>query len=96
MYEHHTYGTPFGSTISATCGNLEARKAAYRLHCSNHIKKSDWGHFAIFKMATEDFQVLLAPSDSILMVFDRKGAGGLYPSIKKWLSETEAWLDSDT
>jgi hypothetical protein len=40
----------------------EARQAAYRLHCSNHFKKSDYS--AVFKMATEDFSVLLAPSDS--------------------------------
>jgi hypothetical protein len=44
----------------------ETRQAAYRMHCSNHFKKSDWGHFSIFKMATEDFPVLLAPSDSML------------------------------
>jgi hypothetical protein len=52
----------------------EARQAPYRLHCSNHFKKSDWGHSAIFKMATEDFPVLLASSDSMLplKVFDRK------------------------
>jgi hypothetical protein len=44
------------------------------LHYSNHFKKSDWWHFAIFKMATEDFPVLLAPSDIMLLleVFDRK------------------------
>jgi hypothetical protein len=38
------------------------RQTAYRLHCS------------IFKMATEDFPVLLAPSESILPleVLDRK------------------------
>jgi hypothetical protein len=40
----------------------EARQAAFRFHCSNHLKKSDWRHSAIFKMATEDFLVLLAPS----------------------------------
>jgi hypothetical protein len=52
----------------------EARQAAYRLHCSGHLKKSDRGHSAIFKIATEDFPVLLAPSDSMLHleVFDRK------------------------
>jgi hypothetical protein len=49
----------------------EARQTAYRLHCSNHFKKSDWGHSAIFKMATEDFLISLAPSDS-MEVFDRK------------------------
>jgi hypothetical protein len=43
----------------------ETRQAAYRLHCSNHFKKSDWGHSAIFKMATKDFSVLMALSDSI-------------------------------
>jgi hypothetical protein len=52
----------------------EARQAAYRLLCSGHFKKSDWGHSAIFKMATEDFPALLAPSDSMLPleVFDWK------------------------
>jgi hypothetical protein len=52
----------------------EAMQAAYILHCSNHSKKSDWRHSAIFRMATEDFPVLLAPSDSMLPleVFDRK------------------------
>jgi hypothetical protein len=44
----------------------DARQAAYRLHCSNHFEKSHWGHAAIFKMATEDFPFLLAPSDSML------------------------------
>jgi hypothetical protein len=43
----------------------EAWQAAYRLHCSNHFKKSDWRHSAIFKMATKNFPVLLAPSDSM-------------------------------
>jgi hypothetical protein len=40
----------------------ETMQTAYRLHCS------------IFKMATEDFPVLLAPSESILPleVLDRK------------------------
>jgi hypothetical protein len=52
----------------------EARQAAYRLHCFNHFKKSDWGLSAIFKMPTDDFPVLLALSDSMLPleVFDRK------------------------
>jgi hypothetical protein len=52
----------------------EVRQAAYRLHCSDHFKKSDRAHSAIFKIATEDFPVLLAPSDSMLHleVFDRK------------------------
>jgi hypothetical protein len=26
----------------------EARQAAYRLHCTNHFKKSDWGHSIFF------------------------------------------------
>jgi hypothetical protein len=46
----------------------EARQAACKLHCSNHFKKSDWGHFAIFKMATEDFPDLLATIDNILYI----------------------------
>jgi hypothetical protein len=62
------------------------------------FKKSSWGHSAIFKMATEDFPVLLVPSDSILplKVFDRKYLVE-YPSceIWVWLSEAEAWLPSD-
>jgi hypothetical protein len=45
---------------------------------------------AIFKMATEDFPVLLAP----LEVFDRKYLVE-YPSRKIWLSEAEAWLPSN-
>jgi hypothetical protein len=51
----------------------EARHAAYRLHCSNLFKKADWEYSAIFKMASKDFPVLLAPSDSMLPleVFDR-------------------------
>jgi hypothetical protein len=59
----------------------EARQVAYRLHCS---KKSNWGHSAIFKIAAEDFQVLLAPSDSLLPleVFDRKYLVK-YPSREK-------------
>jgi hypothetical protein len=74
----------------------KARQAAYRLHCSNHFKISDWGHSAIFKMVTEDFLVLLAPSDSMLPleVFDRKYLVK-YPSREIWLSEAEAWLPSD-
>jgi hypothetical protein len=66
------------------------------LHCSGHLKKSDWGHSAIFKMATEDFPVLLAPSDSMLLleVFDRKYLVE-YPSTEIWLSEAETWLPSD-
>jgi hypothetical protein len=49
----------------------EARHAAYRLHCSHHFKKSDWGHSTIFKMAMEYFPVLLAPSDSMLPLDSR-------------------------
>jgi hypothetical protein len=47
-------------------------------------------------MATEDFPVLLAPSDSMLPleVFDRKYLLE-YPSREIWLSEAEAWLPSD-
>jgi hypothetical protein len=74
----------------------KARHTAYRLHRSNHFKKSDWGHSANFKLATEDFPVLLALSDSMLPldVFDRKYLVE-YPSRKIWLSEAEAWLPSD-
>jgi hypothetical protein len=74
----------------------KARQAAYRLHCSNHFKKADWGHSAIFKMALGDFPVLLAPSDSMLPleVFDRKYLVE-YPSREVWLSEAEVWLLSD-
>jgi hypothetical protein len=51
----------------------EGMQAAYRLHCSNNFKKSDWGHSAIFKMVTEDFPVLLAPSDTaVCYIYDRK------------------------
>jgi hypothetical protein len=39
----------------------EDSQAAYKLHWSNHFKKSDWRHSVIFKMATKDFLVLLAP-----------------------------------
>jgi hypothetical protein len=66
----------------------KARQAAYSLHCSNHFKKSVWRHSAIFKMASEDYPVLLAPSDSML-------PPGLYPSREIWLSKAEAWLPSD-
>jgi hypothetical protein len=47
-------------------------------------------------MATEDFPVLLAPSDSMLPleVFDRKYLVE-YPSKEIWLSEADAWLPSD-
>jgi hypothetical protein len=64
------------------------------LHCSYHLKKSDWGHSAIFKIATEDFPVLLAPSDCMLPleVFDRKYLVE-YPPLG--LSEAEEWLPSD-
>jgi hypothetical protein len=74
----------------------EVRQAAYRLHCSNHFKWSDWGHSAIFKIATEDFPVLLAPSGSMLPleVFDRKDLVE-YPFREIWLTEAEAWLPSD-
>jgi hypothetical protein len=74
----------------------EARQAAYRLHCSGRFKKSDWDHSAIFKMATEDIQVLLAPSDNMLPleVFDQNFLVE-YLSREIWLSETEAWLPSD-
>jgi hypothetical protein len=52
----------------------KARQVAYRLHCSKNLKKSDWEHSAIFKIATEDFPVFLAPSLSMLPmeVCDRK------------------------
>jgi hypothetical protein len=74
----------------------KARQAAYRLHCYGHFKKSDLGHSVIFKMATEDFPVLLAPSDSMipLEVFDRKYLVE-YTSREIWLPEAEAWLPSD-
>jgi hypothetical protein len=47
-------------------------------------------------MATEDFPVLLAPSDSMLTleVLDRKYLED-YPSKEIWLYEAEAWLPSD-
>jgi ribonuclease HI len=47
-------------------------------------------------MATEDFPVLLAPSDSMLPleVFDRKYLVE-YRSREIWLSEAEAWVPSD-
>jgi hypothetical protein len=45
-------------------------------------------------MATADFPVLLAPSDSMLEVFDRKYLVK-YPSREIWLSEAEAFLSSD-
>jgi hypothetical protein len=51
----------------------EAKQAAYILHCSNCSNtayKSDWIHSAIFKMATEDFLVLLTITDRPLEVFD--------------------------
>jgi hypothetical protein len=74
----------------------KARQVAYRLHCYNHFKRSDWGHSAIFKMATENFPVLLALSDNMLPVevFDRKYLVE-YPSREIWLSEAEAWVPSD-
>jgi hypothetical protein len=63
---------------------------------SIHFEKSDWGHSAIFKMATEDLSVLMASSDSRLPleVFDGKYLVE-YPSREIWLSEAEAWLPSD-
>jgi hypothetical protein len=39
-------------------------------------------------MATEDFPVLLAPSDSMLPLVE-------YPPREIWLSEAEVWLPSD-
>jgi hypothetical protein len=47
-------------------------------------------------MATEDFPVLLAPSDSMLPleVFDQKYLLE-YPSREIWLFEAGAWLPSD-
>jgi hypothetical protein len=100
LYEHHTYGSNVGSLPPLQLVvERKARQAAYRLHSSNRFKKSNWGHSAIFKMATEDFPVLLVPSDSILplKVFDRKYLLE-YPSseIWVWLSEAEAWLPSDS
>jgi hypothetical protein len=57
------------------------------LHCSNHFKNQTGGHSAIFKIATEDIPVLLAPSDSMLPleVFDRKYLVE-YSSREIWLS----------
>jgi hypothetical protein len=71
----------------------EASQVTYRLHCFNHFKTSDWEHSAILKMATEDFPVLLTPSDRMLplKVFDRIYLVE-YPSREIWLSEAEAWL----
>jgi hypothetical protein len=66
LYEHHTYGRNGDPPHLQLVVEKEAKQAAYRLHCSNNLKKSDWGHSAIFKMAMEDFPVLLAPSDSML------------------------------
>jgi hypothetical protein len=65
-------------------------------HWSNKVLLLRWGHSAIFKMATEDFPVLLAPSDNMLPleVFDRKYLVE-YPSREIWLYEAEAWLPSD-
>jgi hypothetical protein len=47
-------------------------------------------------MATKDFPVLLAPSDSMLplKVFNRQYLVE-YPSREIWLIEAEAWLTSD-
>jgi hypothetical protein len=76
LYEHHTYGgngDPLGLPPLQLVVEKEARQAEYRLHCFNRFKKSGSGHYAIFKMKTEDFPVLLAPSDNKLPleVFDR-------------------------
>jgi hypothetical protein len=73
----------------------ETRQAAYRLHCFNDLKKSEWGHSAIFKMKTEEFPVLLDPSDSMLPlgVFDWKYLVE-YLSREISISEAEAWLPS--
>jgi hypothetical protein len=75
----------------------EVRQAAYRLYCSNHFKKSDWGHSDIFKMAMEDFPILLAPSDSLLSleVFDREYLLEYHSTQEIWLPEAAAWLPSD-
>jgi hypothetical protein len=75
--EHYTYGSNEdhpGSASSATVLEKETRQTAYRLHCSNHFKKSDWGQSAIFMVAAENFPVLLTLSNSMLplKVFDRK------------------------
>jgi hypothetical protein len=66
--------TLLGLTLLQLVAEKEARRAAYRLHCSNHLKKSDWGHSDIFKMATEAFSGSMALSDNILPLeaFDRK------------------------
>jgi hypothetical protein len=34
----------------------EGRQVAYRLHCSNHIKKSDWRNSANFKKQLKIYQ----------------------------------------
>jgi hypothetical protein len=79
---------------------LWLKKKPCRLHtdCSDPtILKNQTGNILLFsKMATEDFPVLLAPSDSMLPleVFDRKYLVE-YPSREIWLSEAEAWLPSD-
>jgi hypothetical protein len=54
------------------------------------LKKSDWVHSVIFKMATEDCPVLLARSDNMLPleVFDPK-------HLVEYPSEPEAWLPCD-
>jgi hypothetical protein len=60
------------------------------------ILKIRLGHSTIFKIATEEFPVLLAPSDSMLPLeeFDRYYLVG-YPSREIWLSEAVAWLPFD-
>jgi hypothetical protein len=83
-----TIGTLPGLSSLQLLVEKEARQAAYRLYCFNHFKKSDWRHSYIFKMATEDFPVLMAPSDSILPL-------EVFLSREIWLSQTEAWLPFD-
>jgi hypothetical protein len=91
LYENHTMETLLGLPHLQLVVEKEANQAECRLHCSGHFKKSDWGHSAIVKMATEDFPVLLVFSDSMLPleVFDRKYL------VEIWLSEAEPWLPSD-
>jgi hypothetical protein len=88
--------TLLGLSLLQLVVDKEASQAAYRLHCSNHFKKSYWGHSAIFKIAMEDFPVLLAPSDSMLLleVFDQKYLVE-YPFREIWLSKSEACLPFD-
>jgi hypothetical protein len=37
----------------------EVRQTAYRFHCSNHFKKSDWRHSSIFKWQQKLHRLLL-------------------------------------